>query len=66
MTWPCIAGVLHDMHGMDVPGGKKPIFGVHLGKKTTIFSYYMLLNNYLQIKRWSLIENIKTTLPTHP
>jgi hypothetical protein len=28
------------MHGMDVPGGKKPIFSAHLRKNANI-SYYM-------------------------
>jgi hypothetical protein len=37
------------MHGMEVPGGKKPIFSAHLRKKTPIFSYYMSLYNFLQM-----------------
>jgi hypothetical protein len=38
------------MHSMDVSGGKKPIFSAHLRKKKkTTFSYYMSMNNFLQI-----------------
>jgi hypothetical protein len=36
-----------------------------LGAKMPNFSYYMSLNKFLQIKRWSLIENIKTTIPDY-
>jgi hypothetical protein len=36
------------MHGMDVPGGKIPIYSANLRKKP-IFSYYMSLNNFWQI-----------------
>jgi hypothetical protein len=34
-----------------------PILGI---KTRQFFYYYMLLNKFLQIKRWSLIENIET------
>jgi hypothetical protein len=37
------------MHGMDVLGGKKPIYSANLRKKKPIFSYYMSLSNFLQI-----------------
>ncbi len=63
------------VHSMDVPGvgiqnvkfvsGKKLIFDAHWRKKANFFNY-MSLNKFLQIKRWKLIENIKTTLLTHP
>jgi hypothetical protein len=46
------------MHGIDEPGGKKPIFVAHLGKDA-IFSYHMSLNNFSQIKSWSLIFKYK-------
>jgi hypothetical protein len=36
------------MHGMDVPGGKKPIYSANLRKKP-IFSYYMSLKDFSQI-----------------
>jgi hypothetical protein len=48
LMWPCICG-LHDMamlcagvycvsmYGMDVPGGKKPIFSAYLRKNHQIF-----------------------------
>jgi hypothetical protein len=40
------------MHGIDEPGGTKPIFVAHLGKDA-IFSYNMSLNNFSQIKSWT-------------
>jgi hypothetical protein len=73
---------LHNMyvHDVDVPGmgvhTKHDIFSAvktniccPFKKKSAKFSYYaysISLNNFLQIKRWSQIKNIKATLPTHP
>jgi hypothetical protein len=45
---------------------KKELFDACFREKMPIFSYYVSLNNFLQIKTWRLIENIKTTLLTHP
>jgi hypothetical protein len=44
----CVGVYCVSMHGMDVPGGKKPIFSAYL-RKMPIFSYYMSLNYFLQI-----------------
>ncbi len=73
---------MHDMGvpGTGVPGMAVPsaeiykiwafsvveiIFDAHFREKNANFSYYMSLNKFCRFKD-SLIENIKTTLPTHP
>jgi hypothetical protein len=71
--------VVHGMalHDVAVPGmginkmwnflsSKNLIFDAHFRGEMPMFSYYMLLNNILKIKRLNMIENIKTTLLTHP
>jgi hypothetical protein len=62
LTWPCLAWTFIKRELFSAV--KKPIFDAHLGEKTPIFSYYMSLNKFLQIKRWSLIENINDPADT--
>jgi hypothetical protein len=65
---------MHDVgvHDVGVPGEasiKCEIFSLvktSLWGKTPVLFNYMWLHNCLQIRTWSLIENLKTTLPTHP
>jgi hypothetical protein len=57
------------VYGMGVLGegvkNKYSHFNRHL-RKSPYFSHHMLLNHFMHMKRWRLVENLKTTLLTHP
>jgi hypothetical protein len=63
MAWTCLACIKHYVSS----AVKKLIFDAKLGKKVNCFLLlYILLNDLLLIRRWRLLENLKTTMPTHP
>jgi hypothetical protein len=41
MMWPCAGVYFVSMHGMDVPGDKKPIYSANLRKKANFFLFYV-------------------------